>query len=107
MVKNRLPLLRGPLRMLIEVSRNYPKSWPPKRCAVTDYITGKPDWDNTAKLIGDALNGICFEDDAQIADGRLVRRYHTSAEQITVTIEELSDNIPPPRQARRHMLGAS
>jgi Holliday junction resolvase RusA-like endonuclease len=108
MVQARQPLLRGALRLHVEVWRNYPKSWSAKKCSVHTYVTGKPDWDNTAKLIGDALNGICYSDDSQIADGRLVRRYRLDdTECIHITLEELDTVFEPPRQKRRHMLGAS
>lgn len=35
----------------------------------------KPDWDNIGKIICDALNKIAYHDDAQIVDGRVVKRY--------------------------------
>jgi Holliday junction resolvase RusA-like endonuclease len=39
------------------------------------YVVRKPDYDNLAKLLGDALNGAVYKDDAAIADGRVVKRY--------------------------------
>lgn len=33
----------------------------------------KPDWDNTGKLVADALNGIAWKDDAHVADGRVMK----------------------------------
>lgn len=36
--------------------------------------TGKPDWDNIAKVT-DALNGIVWKDDAQIVEGRIQKFY--------------------------------
>ena len=101
MIKDRLPMLRGALRLHVEVWRCYPKSWSPKKCARHTYVTGKPDWDNTGKLIGDALNGICYRDDSQIADGRLVRRYRTEGEEIQVTLTELDTVFEEPRQHQR------
>lgn len=35
----------------------------------------KPDWDNIGKIICDALNKVAFCDDAQIVDGRVIKRY--------------------------------
>ena len=35
----------------------------------------KPDWDNVGKIICDALNGIAYSDDAQIVDGRTIKKY--------------------------------
>lgn len=51
-----------------------PKS-KPKRFFVP---TSKPDWDNEGKLVCDALNGIVWRDDAQIADGRVSKRFCTA-----------------------------
>ena len=31
------------------------------------------DWDNLGKLVGDALEGVCWENDRQIVDGRVVK----------------------------------
>lgn len=42
------------------------------------FPTSKPDWDNEGKLVCDALNGIVWRDDAQIADGRVRKRYCTA-----------------------------
>jgi Holliday junction resolvase RusA-like endonuclease len=46
-----------------------PKSWTKQRQAAAlsnDEIPGKPDLDNIAKLILDALNGVVYEDDVQV-----------------------------------------
>ena len=46
-----------------------PKSWPKTRQAAAlsnAEIPGKPDLDNIAKLILDALNGVVYEDDVQV-----------------------------------------
>lgn len=67
--------LEGPLRLLIRVHRHPPKSWSKKRKAAAIWITGKPDWDNLGKLVSDAMNGIVYADDSQIADARVTRRY--------------------------------
>lgn len=37
--------------------------------------TGVPDGDNVLKIIGDALNEICWHDDSQIVDARVLKRY--------------------------------
>lgn len=37
--------------------------------------TKKPDYDNVAKIISDALNGLAFYDDAQIVDGNVTKWY--------------------------------
>jgi hypothetical protein len=37
---------------------------------VTYWKRGSGDWDNYAKLVADALEGIAFANDAQVVDGR-------------------------------------
>lgn len=45
------------------------------------------DWDNHAKAVSDALNGICYFDDRQIIDGHV--RLFKGEPKIIVTLEEL------------------
>lgn len=60
--------------------------------------TKKPDWDNIAKLVGDALNKRAYRDDAQIVDVRMVKRWSTDgeSEHMVLTLEALS---PDPAQS--------
>ena len=55
------------------------KSWAlkKKRAALAGDIfpIAKPDWDNCGKIVSDALNAIAWRDDAQVADGRVTKRY--------------------------------
>lgn len=80
--------LRGPLKLLVETHRTYPKSWSAKKRAANYWITSKPDFDNTLKLIADALNHVVYDDDAQIADGHHIKRY-AGIDCVRVEIEEL------------------
>lgn len=82
------PLLQGPLRLEVEIYRPFPKSWSMKRRAATFWITGKPDCDNMLKLIADAMNGIAYQDDSQIAALAMVRLYGIP-ECVGVTVTEL------------------
>ena len=50
------------------------------------YVEKKPDADNIAKTIMDAMNGICFEDDSQIADLRVVKVYTDKEPHVEVTV---------------------
>lgn len=43
--------------------------------AYEEFPTKKPDCDNIAKIILDALNGIAYHDDAQIVDVRVTKEY--------------------------------
>src|SRR5882757_3194322 len=44
---------QGPLVLAISIIINTPASWSKKKKAAAVYVTGKPDADNTVKLIGD------------------------------------------------------
>lgn len=61
-----------------------------KRAAIDgDHVlpAKKPDLDNVAKLVLDALNGIAYKDDAQVVDLRVSRRYGPAA-QVEVWLTE-------------------
>lgn len=49
--------------------------------------TKKPDADNILKVIADALNGLAYDDDAQIVEARIVKRY-AEAPRVEVEISE-------------------
>lgn len=50
--------------------------------------TKKPDCDNIAKIIADALNGIAYRDDAQIVEVSVVKCYTGGPGEVWVRIEE-------------------
>lgn len=67
--------MAGPLVVGLEVDISIPKSW--TKTAQKQALAGivrpasKPDFDNLAKCIGDALNGIVWIDDAQIVSAQV------------------------------------
>lgn len=67
------PLLEGALWMQVTAFFQPPKS-APKRNPLC-WVTKKPDGSNVLKAVEDALNGVVYRDDAQVADVRIVRRY--------------------------------
>jgi Holliday junction resolvase RusA-like endonuclease len=73
-----IPLMEGPLRVVITATFLPATSWPKRKKsdALSGVIrpTGKPDFDNLAKVI-DALNGIVWPDDSQVVDGRVIKQY--------------------------------
>lgn len=77
---------RVPVAIEITVSRELPQSRP--RRVTSEPDVHKPDVDNVAKLVLDALNGIAYEDDAQV--GRLVvqklPRRRLIEDHVTVTV---------------------
>jgi len=84
------PPLVGPIRLVVQTWRQPPVSWSLKKRAAAKWITSKPDFDNTLKLISDALNGIAYLDDAQIASGHHQKQYRLfEAECVEVLLEEL------------------
>jgi Holliday junction resolvase RusA-like endonuclease len=73
------PRVPGPLALrvvfVMPVGRSRAKAW--RALAEAHYArpTGKPDWDNLAKLTADALNGIGWEDDAAIVSAHVAKVY--------------------------------
>lgn len=49
--------------------------------------TKKPDWDNIGKIVSDALNKFAFNDDSQITDARIIKKYARTPK-VIVKIEE-------------------
>ena len=73
----RQPPLTGALRVAIVTESRPPASWSAKKraAAIGALRVTKPDADNIGKLVGDALNGIVWADDAQIGDLSIVKIY--------------------------------
>lgn len=79
----------GPVRMSVRCSHLTPKSgWPGMQC------NRKPDLDNVAKLVGDALNKVAYRDDAQICELTASKRYG-DREGTQVTLEFLEPPTKP------------
>lgn len=82
-----------PLKVEIDVYMSIPKSFSKKKCeqALKGEIrpTVKPDCDNIAKNINDALNGIAYPDDKQITN-LVVNKHYSNNERVVVTIAENS-----------------
>lgn len=57
------------------VPASYPKRDKVAALAGDLLPTKKPDADNVAKVIADALNGLAYDDDAQITDLSVLKRY--------------------------------
>lgn len=75
---NREPL-EGPLAVYLYFRLPIPKSYPKKRIAAclsgSDRPTKKPDLDNLAKSVLDALNGVIYQDDSQIVSLHMTKVY--------------------------------
>ena len=85
--------LEGPIRARIEVYYQIPKSYTKgKRLACKHNITlpcKKPDSDNIAKIVLDSLNKIAFDDDSQIVELTVIKRWTEEQERIEFELEEV------------------
>ena len=81
--------LEGALSLVLIIFVDIPESWPKKRreaaLAGTIRPTTKPDLDNIVKLLGDALNGICWVDDKQIVE-MAAKRFYAASSWTTVSV---------------------
>lgn len=78
LLMRRKPPTEKPVALLVHSFRSIPASWSNRdhAAAVIGGIlpTSRPDWDNYGKIT-DALNGIVWNDDSQVVDGRVIKRY--------------------------------
>ena len=88
-------LLDGALEVCIQVTKQTPKSMSQKKraAALAGRIrpTLKPDWDNIGKIVCDALNGVVYKDDSQIADGR-VEKFYGERDGAIVIIQKIGED---------------
>jgi Holliday junction resolvase RusA-like endonuclease len=85
--------LEGAIRARIEVYYKIPKSYTKKRVqAIRDGLEmplKKPDADNVAKIVLDSLNKIAFDDDAQVVELTVIKRWTEETERIEFELEEI------------------
>lgn len=69
--------LKGAIEADIEAFFEYPKAWSKKRREQEEgmYYQSKPDVDNIAKIILDALNKVAYKDDAAVSIVKVTKRY--------------------------------
>lgn len=67
----------GSIHLSIEALMPIPISWSKKKqnSSIGRMCTNRPDVDNIAKIVMDALNGIAWKDDSQVAVLLIVKRY--------------------------------
>lgn len=78
----------GPVAMTIEAVFLKPESWSKNKKLTTGAKTSKPDVDNIAKLVQDALNKVAYLDDAQIVRVTAHKRFGDTEETI-VSVERI------------------
>jgi Holliday junction resolvase RusA-like endonuclease len=83
--------LEGPIALEVMATYAWPKSLSAKKRALPGaaWRTGRPDADNIAKIIGDALNNIAWLDDAQISVAS-IRKTYSDHPGLTIKIEALA-----------------
>ena len=76
--------IEGPIEVMIDASFSIPKGTSKKKAAEMDkkVYPHKPDCDNIAKAVLDALNGIAYDDDAQIVALRIAKNYRLEGPQV-------------------------
>lgn len=89
-MRGRAPTER-PVALVVHSFRQIPESWSKteKAKAAAGHIrpTSRPDWDNYGKIT-DALNGICWNDDSQVVDGRSLK-YYSDEPALRIEIREM------------------
>ena len=80
--------IRIDIRLYMYIPKNTSKVRLKRKLAGEILPTKKPDWDNMAKAITDALNGIAYEDDNQVVEAH-VYKYFSDNPRAEVIIREL------------------
>lgn len=85
--------LEGAVRAIITIYYKVPKSYSKKRVQAIreglEYPQKKPDSDNIAKIILDSLNKIAFDDDSQVVELKVFKRWTEELERIEFELEEI------------------
>lgn len=90
--------LSGPLQIVLDMYLPIRPSWTRKRQEMARQglerpISGGLDWDNLAKSVCDAFNGIVWQDDSQIVDGRC-RKFYADEPRIVARVRTLDLGLP-------------
>ena len=85
---------KGAVKVRIEIYLKVPKSYSKRQIKAieegSDYPTKKPDSDNVAKVVLDAINGTAYLDDKQIIELKIIKRWTiTGSERIEFEVKEL------------------
>lgn len=83
--------LKGPIWARIDAYFTIPKSTPKYKRPLMHWYDKKPDVDNIAKSILDALNGTAYDDDKQVVALVIYKEYADIA-RVNVMLGELNDD---------------
>jgi Holliday junction resolvase RusA-like endonuclease len=85
-------VIEGAVRVFVSIRMAVPKSYSKKRreacLSGSEKPLKKPDWDNVAKSICDAMNGVVYGDDTQIVEAHVTKQYAEQS-QVVVLIQEV------------------
>ena len=86
-------LLQGAIRARIEIYYSVPKSYSKRKIETikdgADYPMKKPDCDNVVKIVLDSLNKIAYDDDKQVVELTVLKRWTFDNERIEFEMEEI------------------
>ena len=86
-------LLQGSIRANIIAYYKIPKSYSKKRVQAIregkEYPQKKPDSDNIAKIILDSLNKIAFDDDSQVTELIVLKRWTDENERVELELKKV------------------
>ena len=86
--------IETPISFYCYIRLPVPKSYSKKRIEAclsgSELPTKKPDWDNVAKSVADAMNGVIYLDDSQIVQATITKKYDTVAGVDVMVMEKLS-----------------
>ena len=89
--------LEGAIRVVMTIYYKIPQSYPKKRVQAIregrEYPCKKPDIDNCIKIILDSLNKIAFDDDKQVTELTVLKRWTEGNERVELEIEEVNGRI--------------
>lgn len=89
-------MLEGALMGMVTCYFPVPKSMPKYKRKLVEsgqlHPTKKPDCDNLAKAVFDALNGIAYKDDSQIVHMICTKVYTLDEPRVEVTIKEVKED---------------
>lgn len=89
----------GPVRVSIIVNFAIPTSYSKKKtnmCKNGEIKPNKkPDVDNIAKAVLDALNGVAYKDDTQVVELSVVKTWSYREENLSIFV----DDVKPPKEA--------
>lgn len=87
----------APCAVFVDMAYEVPKSYTKRqkaKCYSQQQQPGKPDADNVAKAILDAMNGIVYDDDRRVISLHLLKRYAAENEEVGVTVTVVPLNNP-------------